>query len=353
MQVQLAAGTHPIEVADGKKPPTEMRLFKFGTFTLAHKPGMTFTFDEESARLCLEASAKWGNLYHFDYHHAAVDTAQRNGPGAPAAVWFRLERRDDGLWAVDMQWTPAAAAALASLEYRYWSPVFLHDEEGHVLGFINGALTNLPATNNLDLLPMAASRLTSLSPPQERPMKHLLAALRLPDTASEADALTALTKSQQLSVEVCSLTERQAPAEALAVLQAWKAGHEKAETLARQLGEVQAQATKAERDALIKQGEADRKLTPAILASDWLKEQTVASLKAYLAVAVPAIPSAARPPKNDAATALGDLSTADVAVAEMTGADTKLMAESLKRRDGQVPRGELPASYRQPEQTAD
>jgi len=177
-------------------------------------------------------------------------------------------------------------------------------------------------------------------------MKHLLAALRLSETASEGEAMTAASRLVDFQTAALSLTGKDSPAEALAVLQAFKAGHEQAAALSTQLEALKKEKEKAEFDAVIQEGLKQSKLTPAMVSSDWMKSQTVASLKAYLAVAVKTLPTPAKPPRTDTQEVLGELSAEDLAVAELTKADVKLMAASRKRHGGHVPRGPylLPAN---------
>jgi phage I-like protein len=72
--------------------------------------------------------------YVIDYEHQTLRSA-KNGLPAPASGWFKkLEWREGvGLFAVDVEWTDAAAAAIDAGEYRFISPVFLYDTDwsGH------------------------------------------------------------------------------------------------------------------------------------------------------------------------------------------------------------------------------
>ena len=88
----------------------------------------------------------------IDYDHA-IDFAAPEGRPAPAAGWIKeLEAREGALWG-RVEWTEHGAAALATKEYRYISPVFEHDEGGVVLRLLRAALTNNP---NLYLKAIAA-----------------------------------------------------------------------------------------------------------------------------------------------------------------------------------------------------
>ena len=83
----------------------------------------------------------------LDYNHQ-TELSTQNGQPAPAAGWItELTAEADGIWA-RVEWTERGAAAVASREFRYVSPVFFHDEAGNVLMLCSAALTNIP---NLDL----------------------------------------------------------------------------------------------------------------------------------------------------------------------------------------------------------
>jgi len=88
----------------------------------------------------------------IDYDHA-TDLGAPEGRPAPAAGWIKeLAERNGALWA-RVEWTQHGAAALATREYRYVSPVFEHDAEGVVARLLRAALTNNP---NLYLRAIAA-----------------------------------------------------------------------------------------------------------------------------------------------------------------------------------------------------
>ena len=94
-----------------------------------------------------------------DYDHLSLEPQHIDN--GKAAAWYRLELRDDGLWVIDCQWTPVALKALRDAEYRYWSPAFrtTGDEDHDVITeWVNLALTNLPATDNIAPLVAAHNR---------------------------------------------------------------------------------------------------------------------------------------------------------------------------------------------------
>jgi phage I-like protein len=90
----------------------------------------------------------------IDYDHA-TDLGAPEGRPAPAAGWIKeLAERNGALWG-RVEWTQHGAAALATREYRYVSPVFEHDAKGVVVRLLRAALTNNP---NLYLKAIAARR---------------------------------------------------------------------------------------------------------------------------------------------------------------------------------------------------
>ena len=131
----------------GGEPPREFRIFPFGRVETTKG---VFLFDQEAARRVMQAWRDYGNRLSIDYEHQALEPVA-NGP-VPAAGWFDLEVREDGLWAVNVEWTPRAAELLRNREYRYFSPAFYVDEEGRIVELINLALTNIPATKRMEPL---------------------------------------------------------------------------------------------------------------------------------------------------------------------------------------------------------
>lgn len=132
---------------------TEVRLFAFGENPT--EKGV-FLLSKADASTCLQAWKNRGTDLSWDYEHAVVKDGADN---APAAAWCGLEVRKDGLWAVNIRWTNRARQLIEAKEYRYFSPLFEHDDAGHVLNIINVALTNTPATWGIQPL-IAASALS-------------------------------------------------------------------------------------------------------------------------------------------------------------------------------------------------
>lgn len=262
----------------GDTLPTEFRIFAFGEN--ASTKG-TFLFDEASAQSVMARYAERGIELHFDYEHDLVHPAP--GP-KPAAGWFVPEVRADGLYAANIRWTPQATKFLTEKEYRYFSPLFRADDSGRVIELWNVALTNDPALLGAAQIVAASDHSTPAESQAEEPiMKNLLKALGVAETATETDAITALTTREAPLTELTTLTDKQTHAEALAVVRAWQQSAEQVTTLTNRVQELEAAAEKKERDALIEKGLTDKQLTPAMRT--WAEGQTVEALKAYLSVA--------------------------------------------------------------------
>ena len=186
-----------VELTASGNAPAEFRLLPIGRFKAADGSGRPDGIPEgwllsESGALRIAAlSSSRASKRVIDYEHQTLRAAE-NGKPAPAAGWFgKLEAREDGLWAVNVEWTAQAAEMIASRQYRYVSPVFPYDKRsGEVLGIAHAALTNDPGLDGLTDLAGAAA-LSALFE-EEMPMKALLAALGLLETATEAEALAAL-----------------------------------------------------------------------------------------------------------------------------------------------------------------
>jgi phage I-like protein len=336
------------------EPPKEFRIWGFGTIdTLKGQ----FHFTEEDAARVMAAYADYGNELSFDYCHQAI----LSEGDAPAAGWFNLDLRDDGLWATNVRWTPLADERIRNKEYRYVSPAFLDDVHGHIYELVNIALTNLPATKNLEPL-VAASRAVDRRSPAvalaisfqevcqavaeaiekrfnysawlmdvyddravfkydgrfwqigfrmdgpvavldgdalevqrdytpvqttsregETPMKSLLKALGLNENATEAEALVALQALQGNQQQLVTLTGKPTFAEALGVIQAHKAASEQVATLSARVAELEAQQVDAEVAALIAAGQAEGKVSPAMVESlTAMGKKDATTLKAFL-----------------------------------------------------------------------
>ena len=131
----------------GDKPPTEYRLWAYGTVETSKG---SFLFTKEDAAAVIADIKTRGVELHFDYEHGTFSDAANSGQPIPAAGWYNVEARDDGLWLTNIRWTPTAAKMLEEREYRYLSPAFgVNETTNHIVSLENSALTNYPATRGI------------------------------------------------------------------------------------------------------------------------------------------------------------------------------------------------------------
>ncbi|WP_281424767.1 phage protease [Paludibacterium yongneupense] len=130
-----------------------------------------------------------------------------------AAGWFKnLEWRDgQGLFATDVEWTPAAAKAIADHEYRFISPVFRFDPQtGDVQQIYMAALTNNPGLDGMQSVALSAFLSSQKEPPMNKLLEALLAQLGLSTQTPDDQALAALNahfvKAKSDADQVAALT---------------------------------------------------------------------------------------------------------------------------------------------------
>ena len=126
----------------GQKAPREVRLFKWGVNQTTKG---AFTLTKASAAAALADFTAQGHALCWDFDHAmftAADPQHRIAAGS-----CRLAVRADGLWAVDIEWTAKAKAAIEAGEWAFCSPALRFNAKREITGVRNVALTNLPATH--------------------------------------------------------------------------------------------------------------------------------------------------------------------------------------------------------------
>ncbi|MCE7915413.1 MAG: hypothetical protein DYH15_12240 [Nitrosomonas sp. PRO4] len=181
-------------------PTGEVQLFPAGEFRASDgrpKDAPHWFIDAELAAAIIADFEARQNLTVIDYEHQTMLTVE-NGQPAPAAGWFsKLEWRDTGLYAVNVDWTDRASQMIGDGEYKYISPVFTYDKKtGAIKSLLNAALTNNPALDGMEAV--AASQYSQLINQQpdmetlkmEGLMEQLRWLLNLPVTAT-ADEITA------------------------------------------------------------------------------------------------------------------------------------------------------------------
>ncbi|KUJ73924.1 hypothetical protein AVO42_00440 [Thiomicrospira sp. XS5] len=215
-------------------PPIDIQLtpagyFRAGDGRPADAPQGWYIDHNIAIQLIADVALSQNDLV-IDYEHQTLHK-ERNGQPAPAAGWFkRLEWRatgdNPGLWAVGVKWTDPAKAAILSGQYRYLSPVFTYQPQtGHITAVKMAAITNSPGLDGLQALAdlsldhylQCTQNTHNSSTKQEvTPMwKALLAKLGLPETATEDEAMAALTaiqtkadKAEEYEPKITALTEQ-------------------------------------------------------------------------------------------------------------------------------------------------
>jgi hypothetical protein len=169
-------------------PPTEFLIWKQGAN--ATDKG-THLFTARSAQALLAQQEERGNLYSIDVDHLSLN--EMAPPESRKAVgWHRLAVRDGELWAVDVEWTDTVRAGLEKdpPEWRYFSPAYAVDKKTQeITGYVNTALTNNPATHNLNAL---ANRVGATAETEPMKFADVMAALMGDDEDKKQAAIKAM-----------------------------------------------------------------------------------------------------------------------------------------------------------------
>lgn len=258
---------------------TDVQLLPAGEFVARDgRPGKNLTWkvsDEQGRKIAAQMTAFHQRVkFQFDYEHQAM-LAEVNGLPAPASGWATTFewREGDGLYATNVQWTAKATQMIEGLEYQYISPVIAYDESGVVTGVINAALVGIPA---LDLNPVAQERVarmnasffSSITNPEQSHMnallKALLAALGLAETATEQEAVAAVTALKSQAESVAGLNTQIASLKAQTPDPSKWAPIETVNTLNTQIAELRSTAASREVDELIERARAEGKVVAAV-----------------------------------------------------------------------------------------
>lgn len=257
--------------SDSRDPPKEFRIFRSGTNETTKG---VFVFDEQSQKSVIAGFTRHGADVPIDYEHKMLDWL---APASDmvAAGWFTPTVRDGDLWASNVRWTTKASSHLREGEWRYMSPAFTTGEDGRILELINVALTNLPATHQLEALVAASARaLSEKSPPasaeKAEPMKNVLSALGLSDNATEADAVVALARLKESSAQdkkaidqVLSITGTTSLSEAIGVVAGHKEEAGKTKALTARVTELESGLRRKEVESVVGEKVTAGFLTPA------------------------------------------------------------------------------------------
>lgn len=287
--------TLSFEVSDAARP---VRVIPAGRFRSADGSGRPadlpdgWLLDAAGAAALIARAGARTDRKLIDYEHASMHAAETGQP-APAAGWINaVEWREPadgepgGLY-VQPDWTPRAAAMIAGREYRYLSPLFSYDAaSGRVLDLVSVGLVNQAGLDGLaDLASLAAAKHFSTKEVHTMIPKPLLAALGAAETATEAEALSALaalnTERDQLKTELAALKATAPdPAKFVPV--------EAVSTLQNQLAALSADLVARDVDGIVSAALADGRL--AVELKDWacaLGKTDLAALKDFCAKAKP------------------------------------------------------------------
>ena len=154
-----------------REAPAEFRVFPAGSFTTTK--GM-FVFSPRSAESVMAWYDKRQLPLMGDYEHQTDEPAVGRPPVIARASITEMTpvvRANAAgapeLWVENVKWTKAAREMLEAGEYRFFSPMFLHDPETkEVLALLRIALTNDPAIDDLEPLVAATAGTTE----EENPM---------------------------------------------------------------------------------------------------------------------------------------------------------------------------------------
>ena len=127
----------------GKSAPREVRLFVFGRNETTKG---AFTLSKADAEAVVAEFGKQGHALTWDYDHATFTSADPQHRVAAGSC--RLAVRDDGLWAVDIEWTDDARRDIEAGKWVFCSPAIVFDGQRRIKAIRNVALTNIPATHN-------------------------------------------------------------------------------------------------------------------------------------------------------------------------------------------------------------
>ncbi|YP_010660042.1 phage protease [Pseudoalteromonas phage HS6] len=196
-------------------------------------PANAWLLDQAAFELLKSTASTRTNDYHFDYEHQTLH-AEENGKPAPASGWFNPSDLEyvpgEGLYALNVRWTPSARAHLKNDEYRFISPVFHYDKQtGRPTKLRHFALTNDPAVDGMDKVAVLKTSKTHVNNGENtmNAAQKLLSLLGITvdgEKITDADytqATTALTALKAKADEADSLTNQLSTAnDAVAALKA-------------------------------------------------------------------------------------------------------------------------------------
>lgn len=317
-----------IPIGDGVA--TEFCLLKSGANSYAD--GDTILFDDQAAAETLKRYTARGIDLMADYEHMSLSRPPQPAP-ASAKKWVP-EIRGGDLYAAQIAWTDKAKSMLEAGEYRYFSIACRVDAKtNRCVELINFALTNLPAGNGLTAL-VAASR--NFNEQDDEMSKTLIVALGMNADADESAAVAKASRLADLERDVLALTHTKTLHEASGVLHAHAAAHGRVLALTAELEQAKRKSLSAEFDALVKQGQDDKKLTKAQASGEWIatmraRDTGCDELRAYLKEACVLVAKSADIVENEKPVEKSeDISAIDKKIAErLVGQDPVALKKHL------------------------
>ena len=269
--------------ADGSVPD-EFCLLKAGINSYAD--GDKILFDDSAAAETMRRYTARGIDLMADYEHMSL--ARPPVPAPASAKKWTPEVRNGDLMATNIAWTDKAKSMLSAGEYRYYRIACrVETKSGRCIELINFALTNLPAGNGLQAL-VAASR--NYTDEENEMSKTLIVALGMNADADESAAVAKASRLADLERDVLALTKAKTLTEAVGVLAAHAQAHEQVLALTGEVAGLKQAQRSIEFDALVKKGQDDCQITPAMASSEWLKslrgrDDGCVQLKSFLSAA--------------------------------------------------------------------
>lgn len=187
--------------------------------TIGGRDGRQWSYDANQVITETVAHTQGTDL-PFDYNHATELKAPK-GEAAEASGWAREYRVNErGAVEARVEWTQKARNAIESREYRYISPVFAFDERtGRIARFSSFALVNKPNLLTKALNSEQAAFLSQQPEESDMALAAILAALGLPETATDEEAVAAINKlleDKKVALQTAANSEK-APSLALYV----------------------------------------------------------------------------------------------------------------------------------------
>ena len=211
-----------------------------------------------------------GTELPVDIEHSTELRAPKGEP-APAAGWVhQLDVIDGAIWGA-VNWNETGRGLVGGKQYRYLSPVILYSPgDGSIRGLTSVALTNrpnlhLPALNfeNTGSVPFGsgpANNKGDMAPEEEPMLKAVLAALGLPEDATEATAVNAV---KELNTKLATAMNAQPSLEKFVPRADYDQALTRATNAEQGLAEIRKAKLDSEIQAAIDGALATGKITPA------------------------------------------------------------------------------------------